>query len=558
MFKWIVSFIRGNNNQDNAKGLGRSEEVISEPINDVFKDDAIKQDLHLTFIEPEIESFYDYVEGPSLELNSAYKQNSYKLMIRMFNTIGSEDVNTLVPQIFSIVANINLKQKKAHQLLSSISSALDCIGRKGPPYSKIVFDNWHKRMINIDWSCTKEAQSGYQWLYLFGECYADDISRNSSSAPPYPREIIKKSNHYNKVWTNYFSETSKIFEIIEQVNKVKDIKGTRLRKVGNIDVNSKIIGDLLNLFFWHTNKYFVENEKDIFLLIEKNNAITDVLKFPYFMLSENKSLVFSKIIELDFKLNKNLECRCFDLFSDLYEFIYDYEEVSENKLEIISDLINNKASNTLDEKKEYLIECIFEDCFDAPDRFRRDLKESNYLLGITKLFSNLKSGEKSSSLGEMMLDGWINPKVKKTYIMPKEGLGQFHDFNFKLLVLDQLMNDGVIEEFDLNEFVEEYDHRIIDPDYLDFEYIPEVKEYLSGLLINKECLSEITELSWDPCNSLFLSLSSLWDGTTNEFNVTSLKDIRLIPNLEKMINIDEEVIEKYKQDAEGVEFSNNL
>lgn len=131
---------------------------------------------------------------------------------------------------------------------------------------------------------------------------------------------------------------------------------------------------------------------------------------------------------------------------------------------------------------------------------------------------------------------------------------EFSDFNFKLLVIDELMyNQEVLEpKFDVREFAEEYTERAIDIEKEGYEPIPEVIEYFKNLQIEKKLLKDIEELRQDG-NTVYLQVCPFWDGEDEQFNIESFDDVKHLPNLETITVFDIHPDEEDKLTEKGIE-----
>lgn len=112
----------------------------------------------------------------------------------------------------------------------------------------------------------------------------------------------------------------------------------------------------------------------------------------------------------------------------------------------------------------------------------------------------------------------------------------FADFNFKLLVIEELMyNQEVLTpKFDVYEFARLYDKRKIDIDEEGYEPIAEVAEYFKNLEVDKALALLVTELYQDGGNHVYLAICPFWDGEDDLFDIDTYKDTEHFPNLKKM------------------------
>lgn len=113
---------------------------------------------------------------------------------------------------------------------------------------------------------------------------------------------------------------------------------------------------------------------------------------------------------------------------------------------------------------------------------------------------------------------------------------EFADFNFKLAIIEELMYSKELlqPKFDVFEFVELYDKRVIDTDEEGYEPIPEIIDYFKRLEIGKELAEQVTEIYQDGGNEIYMNITPYWDGEDDGFNIGNYEDLRHFPNLKKM------------------------
>jgi len=132
---------------------------------------------------------------------------------------------------------------------------------------------------------------------------------------------------------------------------------------------------------------------------------------------------------------------------------------------------------------------------------------------------------------------------------------QFQDFNFKLLVIEELMyNKNLLQpKFDVYEFAPLYKQREINIDNEGHTAIPEVFQYFASLEIDKELAKEITELYQDGGNEVYANINPLWSGEDGYFDIGEYADVKHFPNLRKMtvFAMEAEEIQAFK--AKGID-----
>lgn len=113
---------------------------------------------------------------------------------------------------------------------------------------------------------------------------------------------------------------------------------------------------------------------------------------------------------------------------------------------------------------------------------------------------------------------------------------EFADFNFKLAIIEDLMyNKELLQpKFDVFEFVELFDKRVIDTDEEGYEPIPEVVDYFKKLEIDKKLAEQVTEIYQDGGNEVYMNIIPYWDGEDDGFNIGNYEDFKHFPNLKKM------------------------
>ncbi|MEV7103468.1 DUF6892 domain-containing protein [Streptomyces atroolivaceus] len=141
-------------------------------------------------------------------------------------------------------------------------------------------------------------------------------------------------------------------------------------------------------------------------------------------------------------------------------------------------------------------------------------------------------------------------------------MAEFKDFNFKLAVIEALMyGDGTLtpafsidERFrargvgDLHSHVYEngWEHTVLD----------EARAFFEALEISDELLATVDELVFDGGNQVFHECSPVWDGEDDLFDVRSLDDLPLLPNLKRVLGADDMVAVPGKEGvfaARGIE-----
>ncbi|SCK30306.1 hypothetical protein H181DRAFT_02415 [Streptomyces sp. WMMB 714] len=127
-------------------------------------------------------------------------------------------------------------------------------------------------------------------------------------------------------------------------------------------------------------------------------------------------------------------------------------------------------------------------------------------------------------------------------------MSQFRDFNLKLLVIEELMYgpEPLLPVYDLPARLAE--QGIDDPtgyvleNGLDAEVLPEPRAHFEALEIPAELLARVEELCFDAGAEVFGHCAPAWDGEDGLFDVRSLDDLALLPNLREVTFVEDGVL----------------
>lgn len=113
----------------------------------------------------------------------------------------------------------------------------------------------------------------------------------------------------------------------------------------------------------------------------------------------------------------------------------------------------------------------------------------------------------------------------------------FRDFNFKLLVVEGLMywDDTLKPAFSLRDHmrtlgVDDLDAYVEEKE-LEYTVLDEPRAYFEALEIPTEMLASVEALTFDGGLQVFQECAPVWDGEDDLFDIRSLDDLDLLPNL---------------------------
>jgi hypothetical protein len=121
-------------------------------------------------------------------------------------------------------------------------------------------------------------------------------------------------------------------------------------------------------------------------------------------------------------------------------------------------------------------------------------------------------------------------------------MATFTDFNFKLIVVEQLMyiDETLTPRFRLADLLKEkglgddpwqYAHQ----HGLAYQVVPEARSHFASLEISDDLLAGVEELCMDGGNQVYQECAPVWDGEDDLFDVSSLDDLVLLPNLRRVL-----------------------
>lgn len=130
----------------------------------------------------------------------------------------------------------------------------------------------------------------------------------------------------------------------------------------------------------------------------------------------------------------------------------------------------------------------------------------------------------------------------------------FADFNFKLAVIDALLDNNPSFEQELMEMQETYCDNF--EWYSSVGPIKEMCEYFSILTVTQKDLDKITHLCFDGGNDIYFYIQPDWDGEDDYFEIDSVLGFEKLQNLTSVTVIsliDEKMLEPLKRKGIAIE-----
>jgi hypothetical protein len=121
----------------------------------------------------------------------------------------------------------------------------------------------------------------------------------------------------------------------------------------------------------------------------------------------------------------------------------------------------------------------------------------------------------------------------------------FTDFNFKLLVIEKLMYDErtLTPAFSIDALLAAKGitdvHTHLFENDLDYTVLEESRAHFEQVEISEELLASVDTLLVDGGLQVYYECAPVWDGEDDLFDVKSLADLALLPNLRRMDGVDD-------------------
>ncbi|WP_410622596.1 DUF6892 domain-containing protein [Amycolatopsis sp. cmx-8-4] len=117
-------------------------------------------------------------------------------------------------------------------------------------------------------------------------------------------------------------------------------------------------------------------------------------------------------------------------------------------------------------------------------------------------------------------------------------MADFTDFNLKLIVVEQLMytDKTLTPAFRIADVLgvpDTWEHTYRRG--LAHQVVPEARDYFEALEISDELLATVEKLVMDGGLRVYQECAPIWDGEDELFDVSSLDDLALLPNLRRVV-----------------------
>lgn len=134
----------------------------------------------------------------------------------------------------------------------------------------------------------------------------------------------------------------------------------------------------------------------------------------------------------------------------------------------------------------------------------------------------------------------------------KDKTGLFEDYNFKLAVIDALLDKKTSFSDELETLKKKYCDTF--EIYEDESPIEEIAQQFEILKIEDNDLNQVTEICFDGGNEIYFYICPDWDGEDDYFEINSIEGYKKLKKLKAVTYIsmlDEDILEPMKD--EGIE-----
>ncbi|MCY0914460.1 DUF6892 domain-containing protein [Massilia antarctica] len=382
-----------------------------------------------------------------------------------------------------------------------------------------------------DWMHEREAQAAYQLLYAF---HANHL--RFPGANEHLRHGLRQQSSSILSLILYLVpySTQTLFKV-----PVKPHNG----------VGADAIGMLLDMYSYHTglckdDDLRADAAHMLPLLVRANPQIGDGLTLCLLRGHPERADIICQLIELYLDVSERE--RMFGMFYHTMRELLDndggsfvYEELDK----ITARLAVSSATWTSDRLDTFAEHAFFYRLRNDDDR-RLLLSKSAKARRLARMI--IDSGHSATHIDT--LRSLYHALGDAKPVAPQlESARQFEDLNFKLLVIQKLMYDQetLLPRFDVEEFIREYTGREIMIKEEGYDVIPEVLRYFEALVIPPQLLAQVEELSFDPSAAIYCQVFPCWDGECDTFDVASVRDIGLLPNLKRMSYMPDRFVERH-------------
>lgn len=447
------------------------------------------------------------------------------------DSVSAEDGWTLVMETMKLVRELAPTQDKYGHIIKAVNKAWMVFADQSDAAADKLYRYVIECLEQTDWQHADEAQAGYQLLYAFHENHLHFLGAND-----HVRRGLRLHSPRLLALIRHLLPDSKrvLFKA-----PVKPQRG----------VGADPIDMLLDVYFHHTgpgtdHDLRAEAADMLPLLVRADPHIGDGLALALLDSHPGRADIVCQLIELYLGVSEpELE---FGMFYRLMLKLVDnggnsfvYQDLGK-----ITKRLAVSSAQWTSEQMEFFTRFAF--------FYRLESDEDRRLLmaksaKVRRLASMIVDGKHSGTHIDALRSLYNGLGAEKPAARKPPAKRQFKDLNLKLLVVDDLMyHQGILlPRFDLDEFARQYTAREIMIEQEGYGVIPEALHYFDTLVIPPELLARVEELNFDGGAEIYSQIFPYWDGECDTFDVQSIKDIGLLPNLKRMSDMPDQFIERH-------------
>ncbi len=125
------------------------------------------------------------------------------------------------------------------------------------------------------------------------------------------------------------------------------------------------------------------------------------------------------------------------------------------------------------------------------------------------------------------------PAGRYSHLNSTEGVA-IDDGNFKLAILGDLVEEGLIDLGEPQELADHVYGRVVELDTIGYEFSTEIYDFLVRYPIEANKLRSLESLYVDATSRIYTYICPYWDGRGEEFDVKSLSGVNMLCNLREL------------------------
>jgi len=442
-----------------------------------------------------------------------------------------DDAWGFVLETMTLVRELAPTHQKYSHVMKAINRAWMAFADRSDAAADALYSYVTDSLEQTNWLQEDEAQAAYQLLYPFHANHQPSLS-----ASPHLRQGLRR-------------QSPRILALVMKLLPWSTRTLFKLPVKPDRGVGAEAIGMLLDVYFYH-----LDPGEDDDLRADAANLLPELVRADP-QIGDNLTLVLlrshperadivGQLIEryLDVSEPEREFGMFYDVMLDILDndgnsFIYDDLDKITARLSV------SCASWTSDQMESFAQYAFFYRLKTEEDR-RLLLSKSAKARRLARMI--VDSGHSGTHIDALRLLGGL-PGDKKPAAPKRATRPLFKDLNVKLLVVQALMyeQETLTPRFDLDEFVRAYTGREIMVKKEGYELIPEALAYFEALVIPPRLLAQVEELSFDPSAEIYSQVFPYWDGECDTFDVASVTDIGLLPNLKRMSGMPDQFIEQH-------------